>query len=66
MRFGMLKIKTTLDAMLRRFDWTLPPSYEAPWRFTSLPAPADGLPLVLRPSRAHTSPAAPVVSPGHR
>ncbi|GID91084.1 cytochrome P450 [Amorphoplanes digitatis] len=51
MRFGLLKVKTTLDAMLRRFDWTLPPSYEAPWRFTSLPAPADGLPLVMRPRR---------------
>ncbi len=48
MHVGMLKVKATLDAMLRRFEWTLPASYEARWRFTSLPAPADGLPIVLR------------------
>lgn len=51
MQFGMMKVKTTLDALLRRFEWTFPASYEAPWRFTSLPAPADGLPIVLHPHR---------------
>ena len=40
----------TLDAMLRRFEWTFPRSYQAPWRFASLPAPSDGLPLVLHPA----------------
>ncbi|MFF7633256.1 cytochrome P450 [Kitasatospora sp. NPDC008050] len=49
LHLGMLKVKATLDAMLRRFTWSLPASYEAPWRFTSLPAPSDGLPLVLHP-----------------
>jgi cytochrome P450 len=48
MHFGMAKVKATLDALLRRFEWTFPATYEAPWRFTSLPAPADGLPIVLR------------------
>jgi cytochrome P450 len=49
LHLGMLKVKATLDAMLRRFEWTFPAGYEAPWRFTSLPAPGDGLPIVLRP-----------------
>ncbi|MDQ2583587.1 cytochrome P450 [Saccharothrix yanglingensis] len=48
MRLGMLKVKATVDALLRRYEWSYPESYEAPWRFTSLPAPADGLPTVLR------------------
>ncbi|GAA1284176.1 cytochrome P450 [Saccharothrix xinjiangensis] len=48
MRLGMLKVKATLDALLRRYEWSYPESYEAPWRFTSLPAPNDGLPTVLR------------------
>ncbi|MET7394196.1 cytochrome P450 [Dactylosporangium sp. NPDC005572] len=51
MQFGMMKVKATLDNLLRRFEWTFPAGYEAPWRFTSLPAPADGLPIVLRPRR---------------
>ncbi|MFI1160771.1 cytochrome P450 [Streptomyces sioyaensis] len=51
MHFGMLKVKATLDALLRRFEWSLPDGYEAPWSFTSLPAPSDGLPLMLRPLR---------------
>lgn len=48
MQFGMMKVKATLDALLRGYEWTFPASYEAPWRFTSLPAPGDGLPVVLR------------------
>ncbi len=48
MHFGMAKVKATLDALLRRFTWSFPATYEAPWRFTSLPAPSDGLPVVLR------------------
>ncbi|MEH0971254.1 cytochrome P450 [Micromonospora sp. CPCC 205546] len=55
MRFGMLKVKATLDALLRRFTWSFPPSYEARWRFTSLPAPADGLPVVLHRAHARTA-----------
>lgn len=49
MQFGTLKVVAALDAMLRRFSWTFPEGYEASWRFTSLPAPTDGLPVVLRP-----------------
>ncbi len=48
MHFGMAKVKATLDALLRRFSWSFPATYEAPWRFTSLPAPSDGLPVILR------------------
>jgi cytochrome P450 len=49
-QLGMLKVKATITAMLRGFEWTFPTTYEAPWRFTSLPAPADGLPIVLHPA----------------
>lgn len=52
LHLGMLKVKATLDAMLRRHSWTLPTAYEAPWQFTPMPAPSDGLPLVLHPHRA--------------
>ena len=51
MQLGMLKVKATLDALLRRFEWRFPGGYEAPWRFTSLPAPSDRLPIVLHPVR---------------
>ena len=54
MEFGMLKVKATLDALLRRFEWSFPDAYEAPWRYTSLPAPADQLPVVLRRARERT------------
>lgn len=47
MHFGMLEVKTMLDAMLRGHRWRLPDGYEVPWRFTSLPFPADGLPIVF-------------------
>ncbi|EDY52122.1 cytochrome P450 CYP136 [Streptomyces clavuligerus] len=46
---GMLKVKATLDAMVRRFHWEFPAGYEAAWRFSSLPAPSDGMPVVLTP-----------------
>jgi cytochrome P450 len=48
LHFGMAKVKIAVDALLRRFEWTFPAGYEAPWRFTSLPAPSDGLPVVFR------------------
>ncbi len=54
MEFGMLKVKATLDALLRRFEWSFPEGYQAPWRYTSLPAPSDQLPIVLRRVRERT------------
>ncbi|HEV2779338.1 MAG TPA: cytochrome P450 [Actinophytocola sp.] len=47
MHFGMLEVKTVLDAMLRHFRWSFPDDYEVPWGFTSLPFPKDDLPITL-------------------
>jgi cytochrome P450 len=49
MHFGMLEVKTVLDAMLRNYDWSYPESYEVRWRYTSLPFPNDDLPIMLEP-----------------
>ncbi|PPK71455.1 cytochrome P450 [Actinokineospora auranticolor] len=46
---GMRKVALVVAALLERFKWSYPSTYDAPWRFTSLPAPADGLPLLLHP-----------------
>jgi cytochrome P450 len=51
MHFGMLEVKTVLDAMLRRYRWRYPDDYEVRWGFTSLPFPRDDLPISLVPLR---------------
>ncbi|MFH5232595.1 cytochrome P450 [Antrihabitans spumae] len=47
MHFGMLEVKTILDAMLRNYEWTIPADYEMPWSYSSMPFPRDGAPVVL-------------------
>lgn len=47
LHFADLEIKSVLHALLREWTWTLPAKYTMPVNFTSLPSPADGLPLVL-------------------
>ncbi|HET9143655.1 cytochrome P450 [Actinophytocola sp.] len=47
MHFGMLEVKTVLDAMLRHFHWRFPADYEIRWGFSSLPFPKDDLPITL-------------------
>ncbi|GAA4423745.1 cytochrome P450 [Actinokineospora soli] len=47
LHLGMLKVTATLSELLRRFTWSYPPDYRAVWRFSSLPAPADGLPTTF-------------------
>lgn len=49
MHFGMLEVKTVLDAMLRNYEWRFPTDYDVRWRFTSLPFPKDDVPVTLRP-----------------
>lgn len=49
MAFGTQEVKTLLHEMLLRYRWTVPPGYRAPWDWTSLPFPADGLPIALEP-----------------
>jgi cytochrome P450 len=47
MRFGGMEIKAILHQVLQRFRWSVPPGYEMPIDTTSLPVPADGLPVTL-------------------
>jgi cytochrome P450 len=48
MHFGMLEVKTLLHELLRNFHWDMPEGYEVRWDTTSLPVPADRLPVRLR------------------
>jgi cytochrome P450 len=48
MHFGSLEVKAILHRMLRTYTWTVPEGYQARWDNTSLPVPADGLPITLR------------------
>lgn len=47
MAFGVLEVKAILHQMLRTYTWTVPDGYTARWDNTSLPVPADGLPITL-------------------
>jgi cytochrome P450 len=50
MAFGQLEIKTIMHRLLRKYQFELPrPGYEAKWDYQSIPAPKDGMPIVLRP-----------------
>jgi cytochrome P450 len=55
MHFGMLEVKAVIDAMVRNFEWRLPPDYEIPWSYITLPYPRDGAPVVLRRRRGAVS-----------
>lgn len=46
---GTIQLVGMLDALVRRFSWTLPQDYEIPWGQPSLPYPVDGLPVTFRP-----------------
>jgi cytochrome P450 len=48
MGFGQMEIKAVMHQLLQRFRWQVPPGYEMPVDRTSLPRPADGLPLQLQ------------------
>lgn len=47
LHFGTLELKAILHEMLRTYQWAVPGSYRARWDNTSLPVPADGLPVYL-------------------
>jgi cytochrome P450 len=49
MHFGVLEVKALLHEMLRTVRWRVAPGYEMPLDTTSLPIPADGLPIRLMP-----------------
>jgi cytochrome P450 len=47
MHFGAMEVKAALHQLLLRFRWSVPPGYTMPQDWTSLPIPADRLPLKL-------------------
>ncbi|MFE6616500.1 cytochrome P450 [Amycolatopsis sp. NPDC057786] len=49
MHFGTLEVKAILHEMLRSYRWSVPDGYRIRWDNTSLPVPADGLPVHLTP-----------------
>jgi cytochrome P450 len=49
MHFGRAEVKALLHRLLLNFRIEVPADYEVSWDMTSLPTPADGLPVVLRP-----------------
>lgn len=49
MIFANMESRLVLSALLRHFEWSVPLDYTPPMRNDSLPYPADGLPVDLRP-----------------
>lgn len=47
MHFGGAEVLTVMSHLLRRFEWRVDPAYTCPIDYTSLPFPADGLPVDL-------------------
>lgn len=45
MHFAEMEVKTILYHLLRRYRWSVASGYRMPINFTSLPTPADGLPV---------------------
>ena len=48
LHFGGMEIKAALHQMLLRYRWSVPPDYEMPIDWSSLPRPKDGLPVRLQ------------------
>ncbi|MEJ8277501.1 cytochrome P450 [Pseudonocardia spirodelae] len=49
LHFGTLEVTAILHEMLRRYRWTVAPSYRLRWDNTSLPVPVGGIPVTLSP-----------------
>jgi cytochrome P450 len=47
LHFAELQVKAILHQVVQAFQWQVPPGYEMPVDTTSLPVPADGLPVTL-------------------
>ena len=47
MRFGTVEVKAIVHQLVQRFHWSVPEDYEMVIDTTSLPVPADGLPVRL-------------------
>ena len=49
LHFGTLEVTAILHEMLRRYRWSVEPSYRLRWDNTSLPVPVGGIPVRLTP-----------------
>lgn len=49
MYFGRAEVKSLVHRILRSYRIEVPADYEVAWDMTSLPSPADGLPVTFRP-----------------
>ncbi|MDF2466901.1 MAG: cytochrome [Ramlibacter sp.] len=47
LHFAEMQVKAILHHVLQRYRWSVPPRYRMPADFTSLPVPADKLPVKL-------------------
>ena len=56
MAFAGSEVKLVLHQQLRRFDWTVDAGYRDRLNYHSLPFPADGQPVALRPLERTPSP----------
>ncbi|MET0839052.1 MAG: cytochrome P450 [Marmoricola sp.] len=56
MAFAGSEVKLVLHQLLRRFDWTVDAGYRDRLNYHSLPFPADGQPVALRPLERTPSP----------
>ncbi|HET8730637.1 MAG TPA: cytochrome P450 [Moraxellaceae bacterium] len=48
LHFAEMQVKTVLHHVLQRFAWSVPSGYRMPTDFTTLPVPADRLPVRLQ------------------
>ncbi|MGH3647143.1 MAG: cytochrome P450 [Micromonosporaceae bacterium] len=49
MYFASVQVKAVMHQLLRRYRWSVDPSYQVRWDMTSLPRPKDNLPVRLEP-----------------
>lgn len=47
LHFAGVQVKAVMHRLLRRWRWSVPDGYQPRWDLTSLPRPADGLPVAL-------------------
>jgi cytochrome P450 len=48
LHFAEMQVKDILHYVVQKYRWSVPAAYEMPLDFTSLPVPADGLPVRLQ------------------
>ncbi|MDT9106127.1 cytochrome P450, partial [Escherichia coli] len=49
LHFAEMQVKAIVHQLLQRYRWSVAPGYDMPVDFSSLPVPADKLPVRLEP-----------------